>query len=74
MVPYLAVLLLSPDTDGVELVREVVIVVIGPIVEARDGPRGPSEVLSTADWRRTETPTEDLLEEKETNLSELQVI
>ena len=65
VVSYLAVLLLPPDTDGVYLVRQVVIVVIGPIVEARDGTRGPCEVLSTAGWRRTEISTVALLEVKQ---------
>ena len=74
VVAYLAVVLLSPDTDGVELVRKVVIVVTGAVVVARDCPRGPSEVLSTPGWRRTETSTEKLPEVKGENLSELQVI
>ena len=60
VVAYLAVVLLSPDTEGVQLVREVVIVVSGPVVVARDCPRGPSEVLSAAGRRRTETSTEKL--------------
>ena len=53
-VSYLAEVFLSPDTDGVELAGEVVIVVICPVVVALDGPGGPREVLSAARRRRTE--------------------
>ena len=57
IISYPAVVLLSPDTDRVYLVSQVMIIVIDPIVVARDRSRGPCEVLSAPGRGRTETST-----------------
>ena len=51
VISNLAVAAFTPDTDGVDLTGEVMVVIISPVVVALDSALGASEVLSAAGWR-----------------------